>query len=205
MSAAAGFLHTVPALAPAFDSLTGERAPDVRRIHVADAWLLDTARRVGVTDAVQDAVVGHVRHLAGAGADAVLVTCSSIGEAAERAAQLVDVPVVRVDAPMADEAVRVADTGGGRIAVLATLDSTLGPTGRLVERAAAGRPITVTSRVVSRESVAEAIREAADGADVVVLAQASMAEAAQAAAVDVPVLTSPAGGVRALLSVLGGP
>ena len=213
----AGLLHTVPALAATFDGLVAEAAPELRRVHVADGWLLQTARRAGVTVAVREAVVAHVRHLAATGARAVLVTCSSIGEAAEEAAAAVDVPVLRVDTPMAGEAVRVAAAAGGRVAVLATLDSTLGPTSRLVERSATGAAVLVTATVVPGAAeradagdraaadalIAAAVREAAAGADVVVLAQASMAGAASTAGVDVPVLTSPAGGVRALLAEVG--
>jgi hypothetical protein len=212
-----GLLHTVPALAATFDGLVAEAAPDLRRVHVADGWLLQTARRTGVTDAVRAAVVAHVGYLAAAGARAVLVTCSSIGEAAEEAAASVAVPVLRVDAAMAAEAVRVATAGAGRVAVLATLESTLGPTGRLVERSAAGTPVRVGATVVPGAAeradagdragadalIAEAVRAAAGDADVVVLAQASMAGAAAAAGVAVPVLTSPAGGVRELLSAVG--
>jgi hypothetical protein len=128
----------------------------------------------------------------------------------------VPVPVLRVDAPMAAEAVGLAVAGAGRVAVLATLASTLGPTGRLVERAAAGAPVQVVATVVPGAAdradagdrtgadalVAAAVAEAAQDADVVVLAQASMAGAAAAAGVAVPVLTSPAGGVRALLEAV---
>src|SRR5206468_3462916 len=44
-----GLLHTVPALAASFDGLLDEQAPGLRRVHVADAWLLQTARREGLT------------------------------------------------------------------------------------------------------------------------------------------------------------
>lgn len=212
-----GLLHTVPALATTFDDLVRAQAPDLRRIHVADAWLLDTARREGVTSTVERTVADHVRHLAARGADAVLVTCSSIGEAAELAASTVDPPVLRVDAAMAGEAVAVAAAARGRIAVLATLPSTLGPTGRLVERAARGTagPVEVTATVVDgaaeandrgdRERVDDLVAEAVlhTDADVIVLAQASMARAAARVDVAVPVLSSPAGGVAALLRAVG--
>ncbi|GAA3773886.1 aspartate/glutamate racemase family protein [Plantactinospora mayteni] len=223
---AAGLLHTVPALAATFDDLVRTSATDLRRIHLADAWLLDTARRDGVTPAVRDAVLAHVRYLESAGASAVLVTCSSIGEATEAAAERVGVPVIRVDATMADEAAEIATRPGarGRIAVLATLASTLGPTGRLVERAAsAHRPTTATHRSVevaaelvagaaeahhrgdrehAESLVAATVERAAAGADVVVLAQASMARAAALVDVPVPVLSSPAGGVASLLRAI---
>jgi Asp/Glu/Hydantoin racemase len=220
----ARLLHTVPSLAATFDGLvraTPHRVHQkVRPVHVVDGWLLETVRRDGVTAAVRDAVVMHARQLASIGARAVLVTCSSIGEVAEAAAGHVSVPVIRVDAAMADEAVEIASTApaGGRIAVLATLTSTLGPTGRLVRRAAnsAARSIEVTAELVEgaaeahdrgdrervEELVAAAVVRAGVRADVIVLAQASMAGAADRTDVAVPVLRSPASGVRSLLDVL---
>jgi hypothetical protein len=172
---------------------------------------------------VRDTVVTHVRQLESLGAHAVLVTCSSIGEAAEEAAAVAGVPVVRVDGAMAAEASTIAGAPAarGRIAVLATLSSTLEPTGRLVERAArsAARPIEVTAEVVAGAAeahdrgdrdrvdslVAAAVVRAGADADVVVLAQASMAPAAALANIAVPVLTSPSGGVATLLRVLARP
>jgi hypothetical protein len=214
-----GLLHTVPSLAAMFDDLIRAARADLRRIHVADAWLLDVARRDGVTAAVRDTVTAHVRQFESLGARAVLVTCSSIGEAAEAAAAAVRVPVVRVDAAMTAQAATLASAPGarGRIAVLATLASTLGPTRRLVERATlATTRIDVVAEVVTgaadahdrgdRESVdslvADAVSRVGAGADVVVLAQASMARAAALADVAVPVLSSPAGGVAALLEAV---
>lgn len=218
---AVGLLHTVPSLAATFDDLIRASAAGLRRVHVADAWLLDAARRIGVTDAVRETVLGHVQHLESLGVAAVLVTCSSIGEAAETAGERVRMPVVRVDAAMATEAVALATRPGarGRIAVLATLASTLGPTGRLVKRATgdAGRPIEVSTEVVAGAAeahdqgdrdlveslVAASVARAAAGADVIVLAQASMARAADLAEARIPVLSSPAGGVAALLGAVG--
>jgi hypothetical protein len=223
----AGLLHTVPALAPSFDALVAEAVPGARREHVVDAWMLETAIAEGVTPAVRDQVASHLRHLAESGADAVLVTCSSIGEAAEEAAAGIGIPVVRVDAAMAGEAARLArDAGSGRIAVLATNTATLGPTTRLIEREAArqGVDAVVTASVVEGAAaarsagdqathdrlIAEAVRAAAGpgteagpgAAAAIVLAQASMAPAAESAGVAVPVLTSPAGGVARLAEAL---
>lgn len=215
-----GLLHTVPALAATFDRLVDDAAPGLRRVHTVDGWLLATARRDGVTPAVHQAVQTHLRQLAATGAGAVLVTCSSIGEAAEAAASAVTIPVVRVDVAMADQAVQLASAAGagGRIAVLATLTSTLGPTGRLVERAAraARRNIDVTADIVDGAAeaadagdsarvdalVAAAVQRAGTRADAIVLAQASMAGAARSTEVGVQVLSSPIGGVRALLAEL---
>ncbi|ONI71496.1 hypothetical protein BWI15_15050 [Kribbella sp. ALI-6-A] len=206
-----GLLHTVPALAGTFQDLVARQEPALRQVHVADAELLATAVRDGVTEEVFARVRQHVRYLIEDGAAAVLVTCSSIGEAVEAAATDAEVPVLRVDAPMAEEAVRAAGEGG-RIAVLATLRATLGPTGRLLERAAAGTGVTVEATVVDGATDARAagdqdehdrlVRAAVESAeaDAVVLAQASMAQAV--AELDVRTFTSPAGGIAALLAAV---
>lgn len=223
VTARAGLLHTVPALAGTFDAAVQRRLPDAQLVHLADPELLATAVRDGVTPAVRERVGRHLRYLADGGADALLVTCSSIGEAVEEAARDLAVPVLRVDAPMAAEAVeRAADAGRadggrqGRIAVLATLAATLGPTGRLIERAAAAAAadvavtaVVVEGAVAARDGgdkathdrlIRQAVGEA--DADVIVLAQASMAAAAADAGAAAPVLTSPEGGVAALVDAL---
>jgi aspartate/glutamate racemase len=215
-----GLLHTVPSLAGTFQSAIAAAAPGIDLVHIADAALLETAIRIGVTDAVRRRVAQHIGYLADVGAAGVLVTCSSIGEAVEAAAAQVDVPVLRVDAAMAEEAVTIAQASGraagrpGVIRVLATLQATLGPTGRLIERRASDAQVTssvVAGAIAARDSgdqashdrlIAEAVEKAAGDADVIVLAQASMAAAAAGVKVGVPVLTSPESGVAALLSAL---
>jgi len=107
---------------------------------------------------------------------------------------------------------------GRRIRVLATLPTTCRPTlGLIEERAAlAGVAPELSSEVIDgafeaivsgdREThdrlVGAAIERGAAEADVIVLAQASMATAAEAVAVDVPVLTSPRLGVERLAGLL---
>ncbi len=225
----AGLLHTVPALAGTFQASITAARPGIELIHLADPWLLDTAVSTGITVEVGDRVSGHIGYLISAGAQAVLVTCSSIGEAVEAAAAAAPVPVLRVDAPMAAEAVALAvaaaltaarqgSSRAGRIAVLATLQATLGPTGRLIQRAAdaSSADVLVTSSVVegavaARQAgdqaahdrlISAAVEEAAGSSDVVVLAQASMAQATSGLTLGVPVLTSPRSGTEAFLAAL---
>lgn len=217
----AGLLHTVPALAGTFQADITAAAPGINLVHIADPWLLGTAIEVGVTDEVNRRVAAHIDCLISAGAHAVLVTCSSIGNAVELAAANAPIPVLRVDAPMAAEAVAEAlRVGGrsGRIAVLATLSATLGPTGQLIQRAvdASSAEVGVTVTVVegavaARESgdqathdalISAAVLAVAEQVDVVVLAQASMARAVAGLSVTVPILTSPGTGIAALLSAL---
>ncbi|MFD5214032.1 aspartate/glutamate racemase family protein [Microbacterium sp. NPDC058345] len=214
MTVRVGVLHTVPALVPVFHELLLARRDDLDVVHVADASLLSRAVAGGVTDDVRAALRGHLSALRDAGASAVLVTCSSIGEAAVEAAQAVGVPLRRVDEAMAAAAVRRAASGTGRVLVLATLDATLGPTTRLVQAAAAraGSAIDVSSHVVAGAAsaraagdlarhdalIAAAVADAAD-VDAIVLAQASMA----AGAGDDPrAMASPESGADAFVAQL---
>ena len=221
-----GVLHTVPALVPVFHGLLTERRDDLDIVHTADPSLLSRAVANGITDDVSADLRTHLGALRAAGATAVLVTCSSIGEAATDTAAALGVPLVRVDAAMAAEAVRRARAGRGRILVLATLAATLGPTSRLVQAAAGmavdgtavdgsavdGSAVEVTAQVVADAAdaraardlarhdrlIAEAIADAGD-VDVIVLAQASMASGAGD---DARVLTSPESGATRFVESL---
>jgi Asp/Glu/hydantoin racemase len=121
------------------------------------------------------------------GARALLVSCSSIGEAATAAQDFVSIPVLRIDTPMAELAV----ASGDRIGVLATLSATLGPTTRLVQDSAerqnkkpavtarrvegAFHALRAGDRAMHDRLVLAAFSELAGECDVVILAQASMA------------------------------
>ena len=142
-----------------------------------------------LTAQISRRVAGYLESAELAGADYILVTCSSIGPAVEAAAKLIAVPVLRVDQPMADQAVQT----GKKIGVIATLRTTLEPTADLIQRRAqkAGKQIELTSRLcegafdalMSGDGakhdtlVATALKELMAQVDVIVLAQASMARA----------------------------
>lgn len=198
-------LHTSPVHVPVFDALRDEDHPDLELRHTVDQELLARARTEG-PDAVASEVRAALERAVADGAGAVLCTCSTIGGIAERAEA--GVPVLRVDRPMAAAAVAV----GPRVAVVAALESTLEPTLALVEdeARAAGRPVTVSTLLAAgawarfeagdRDGFAAAVAAAADsvtGADVIVLAQASMAPAQGLTTTSVPVLSSPRPGLAA--------
>ncbi|MEV4279342.1 aspartate/glutamate racemase family protein [Actinoplanes xinjiangensis] len=195
-----GFLHTAQVHVATFRGLFAELAPPgLDDLHLVDESLLADARRTGSAPGL-DARLGE---LAAAGADLIVCTCSTIGAAAEAARP--GVPVVRLDRPMAEAAVAAGD----RIAVVATVASTMEPTMDLI-RATAGRPVTVIPSpcltawrhfeagdlTAYDEEIAAHVRAIAAGADVIVLAQAGMAGAA-ALLPGLPVLTSPRAAVEA--------
>lgn len=73
--------------------------------------------------------------------DLIVCTCSSVGEVAEAVAKQSSIPILRIDEPMAKKALETSD----KIAVMATLKSTMEPTCSLLERVAVemGKKITV--------------------------------------------------------------
>jgi Asp/Glu/hydantoin racemase len=211
-------LHTSATLVPIFEKLCQSKLPGVSVTNLVDDSLIkDVIRHGELRPETVERVIEHVTAAERSGADFIMVTCSSIGPAVEAAASLASVPVLRVDQPMADAAVKIAR----RIGVVATLKTTLEPTADLVRRraAAAGREVAITTRLCTGAfdalmsgdaathdaAVAAALRQTAADVDVVVLAQASMARVVDTLAEAerrVPILTSPPLSVDYLAKVL---
>jgi Asp/Glu/hydantoin racemase len=204
-------LHTASVNVTTFQGLCAELLPQTTTFHMLDESLLkNTIRDGAMSPLTARRVTGYVVSAAEAGADAVLVTCSSIGRGAEIARSLVSIPVIRVDEAMADEAVRT----GTRVGVIATLPTTLEPTASLVRSRAelAGSRVEVTSFLCDGAfaaltngdpaehdaRVAAGLRELMDRVDVIVLAQATMARVADSMPAEsrrVSILSSPRSGL----------
>jgi Asp/Glu/hydantoin racemase len=213
-----GLVHTSATLVPVFAQLCKEKLPGVNVFNIADDSLVKGIITAGsLTPTIARRVAAYLESAELAGADYIMVTCSSIGPAVEAAAKLIGVPVLRVDQPMADKAA----TTGKRIGVIATLRTTLEPTADLISRRAAlaGKQIELTSRLcegafealmsgqpaVHDAKVAAALKELSQQVDVIVLAQASMARVVDTLAPEdkrVPILASPAIAVDYLSTVL---
>jgi Asp/Glu/hydantoin racemase len=213
-----GLLHTSATLVPIFEQLCKEKLPGVSVFNIVDDSLIkDVIAHGQLRPQTARRVAQHVAAAEDAGADFILVTCSSIGAAVETAAGLASVPVLRVDQPMADHAIATAH----RIGVIATLPTTLKPTADLLRRraAAAGKNIDLSTRLCDGAFdalmsgnpethdvlVGNALRELSTEVDVIVLAQASMARVvASLPEVDrrVPILASPPLAIDYLATVL---
>lgn len=173
---------------------------------VDESLIQDTIRTGSLQKRTIRRLVDQIASAETAGADAVLVTCSSIGPGVALARQLFDIPVMRIDDAMTEMAVQQAR----RIGVLATLRTTLEPTTALLrEKAAeAGREVelveclcadafpavlagdTETHDRILRDALTNKLQEV----DVIVLAQASMARVVSTlapGALRLPVLSSP--------------
>jgi Asp/Glu/hydantoin racemase len=199
------FIHTVGALRNVFGPLADELLPGAAVRHVVDESLLqDAIARGGLTPEIEARLAGHVEDLARSGVDAIMVTCSSMGQGVDRLADRMNLPVIRVDAAMVDEALRI----GNRIGVLATLGTTMTPTVELVRARSRGDgSVKIEAHVcegafaalkagdVERhdELVRSGLARVEPTVDVVILAQASMARvlAGPGTASRVPILSSP--------------
>ncbi|HEY4381541.1 MAG TPA: aspartate/glutamate racemase family protein [Acidobacteriaceae bacterium] len=218
MAQTLALIHTSPTLTPIFGGLCARYMPETSIFHMVDESLIaDTIREGRLRRVTMRRLLGMIESAALAGADAVMVTCSSIGSAADLGQRLFDFPVIRVDEAMAEAAVRM----GCRIGVMATLRTTLEPTIALLrEKAAfAGVEIEVVDAlcdgafdaVIAGDTathdriLSEALRNDMRGVDVVILAQASMARVVKAmpnGALSVPVLSSPELAVQSARDIL---
>lgn len=200
-------VHTVAPLIDEFALLCRELLPDVRTLHILDEPLLERIRARG-HGAPEDErrLAEHFEMAASVGADAILVTCSTTSLLVDAVRDSFRLPVITIDEAMAAEAIRA----GSRVAIVATNETTLEPSRTLVRAVAARahRRVDVTVRVVPNalaallegdstthdQFVEQAIRAAAAEADVVVLAQASMARVLRTIdrrSLPVPLLSSP--------------
>lgn len=201
-----GIVHTSFALVEPLNTLVRQMLPeDVDVVNVVDDTLLRYVRQHGVDQRLTRRMCLYFHSAVEAGADVILNACSSVGETVDVARRVVDRPILKIDEPMAELAVQT----GKRIAVMATVASTLGPTVRLLQSKAKeqGKDVEITERLCDGafdllvagdtnghdRAVLEALLATAPHHDVVVLAQASMARLTPAfeGRTDVPILTSP--------------
>jgi Asp/Glu/hydantoin racemase len=195
--------------------------PDVRLINIVDDSLLPDVMASGqISPAVTRRMCAYVVAAEMAGADAALSLCSSLGPTVDVARELVSIPVVKIDDAMTEKAAREAD----RIGVMATVETTLGPTVDLIEEKAAAmdKRIQVYRSLVKGAfealmsgdkdqhdaMVSAAAQDLTSKVDMLVLAQASMTRLAPRLQQEtrLPVLTSPRLGIeytRRVLDELG--
>ena len=200
------FIHTSPAAIGPLMQFYAEAAPELEVTNLLDDGLLrllaagraaDVQRRLA--EMLGAAVKTYRPELA-------MVTCSSVSkEMVEALARGFDLPVLKIDYPMARRAVRA----GRRIGVAATFPPTLAPTSRLLREAAeeAGAEIEIVEEAApeayrallagdtaTHDALLASAVENLQGEDVsaVVLAQVSMARTLPLVerTARVPVLTS---------------
>lgn len=205
MSPRVGFVHTVAFLVDEFRERIRAQLPDVDAFHILDESLLQDLLRGVAEPAVHRRVANQILAAVDAGADVVVVTCSSTSPAVDVARRLTARPILKIDDPMAQRAV----AAGERIGLVCTAPSTVEPSSSLIRShaAAAGRRVAVHPLLVEGayaalvagdrarhdDLVVANARAAAADVEVLVLAQASLAALRDRIADElaIPVLASP--------------
>lgn len=205
-------IHTSPATVQSLTSLIKEVIGEIKVVNLLDDSILNDLINNNQIEFVEQRWLQYVNIAASMGVDAILSACSSVGNYAEKANAILDIPVYRIDVAMAEKAVSM----GQSISVIATLPSTLEPTVKLVESKAkelnkeciihtvlvkdAYDELMMGNREVHDQKIQKAVQKYYHISDVLVLAQASMATAVeQLEGIDKKkVLTSPKLGVEKL-------
>lgn len=216
MSATLAMIHTI--VSPTIESLCAELVPEVERFNIVDEGLLRMVLSAGgLTPAIYRRLSDDVVCSEAAGAQVVLVTCSSVSPCVDVARKMVAVPVLKIDEPMVDKAIAL----GTRIGVAATALTTLKPTVELIEARScvAGKqteieavlcegayePLLARDMALHDQIVTEYVHQMLQSCDVIVLAQASMAHIPAGIPESdrrVPILSSPRLGIERVRDVI---
>ena len=184
-----GIIHASHITIKAMEPYIRKYIPDVQIMHLCD----DTIQRdniragAGVIPKVNYYKFAQYAHnLEEAGVDLILLACSTFNYAAELGRPLVDTPIAQIDRPMMEKAVRT----GRRIVLLATLETTVPSSERLLDIAAEEAGVQIERKTVlcseafeeysrgniekHNEILVRAIDQLAEEVDCIVMAQLSM-------------------------------
>lgn len=188
MSQKVAIVHTTPVTIDPLKKLANEMIPGCEVVNfVDDSILPQLQQNRGQISEVEDRLTQYYLFAEQVGADVILNACSSVGEVVAAAQHKVKVPIVRIDEPMAEKAI----INGEKIGVVATLETTLQPTIKLLEQKAKemDKDVQLISNLAEESyqlllsgdqeghdrTLVKVLFDLAAQVDVVVLAQASMA------------------------------
>jgi len=153
-----GIIHAVNLTIRAMEPFLERYIPDIEVVHLCDDTIQRDNIRAGVgvipkTNYFKFAQYAH--NLQEAGADMILLACSTFNYAAELARPMIDIPIMQIDRPMMECAV----LQGRRVGLLATLATTVPSSERLLRIVAAeqGKDIEITT--ILREEAFQAIQK----------------------------------------------
>ena len=206
MSKSIAIVQTSQVSSEQLKALCEEIIPDVTVHQIIDDSLIDeVADNGGPSQGVINRMYAYFKCAESLGVDLILNQCSSVGEVVDQLRPMIGVPIVKIDEAMARKAVSM----GKKIAMIATVASTVGPSGRLIQKTAQemGKEIELEERLVKdammvliktgdrdkhNAMVLGEVQQAAKDNDVIVLAQGSMTVLLPLVKdMEKPVLTSP--------------
>jgi len=183
-------IHATPVAIDPIREAFASAWPQAHTTHLLDDSLsTDLAAEGCISDRMLERFVTLARYCAGCGANAILFTCSAFGTAIEAARSVVDIPVLKPNEAMFDEALEA----GRCLGLLSTFEPSIPSMVRELEAEAARRSASISIRTrsipeamvalqrgdvqVHDHLISQASAEFGD-CDVLMLAQFSMARAA---------------------------
>ncbi len=153
-----GIIHASSLTIKAMQPFIEQYLRDISVMHLCD----DTIQRdnikagVGVIPKVNYCKFAQYAHnLEEAGVDMILLACSTFNYAAELARPMINVPIMQIDRPMMESAVR----DGNRVGMLATLSTTVPSSERLLRIVASENKKEVDITTILRPEAFEAIQK----------------------------------------------
>lgn len=207
-----GVIHTTQATVQSTTDLIKENIKNVQVMNILDDTILVDMATENNIEYVRKRWIKYAEILKDMGAVAILSACSTVGPFVEEADKLIDIPVLRIDDAMAEEAVKK----GNKITVIATFKPTLGPTTDLIRRKGSNlsiktilideayRELSLGNIEKHNKLIVDTVRKEIENTDVIVLAQASMATALSDCS-DLntnKILTSPLLGIKKLKNIV---
>jgi len=184
-------IHTVKSVLMTFEDMIKDKIEEVKIVNTLDEFLAtDPAEAGEFTIDNMNRLFMILKCAEMAKSDAVVVTCSTLTPAVQKIKDFVKIPVIAIDEAMIKKAVQI----GGKITIMATADSTVGPTKSFLIKEAekAGKKLEISVIVCpdaikalkagDKEYHDKLLKNEAlqiKGQDAVVLAQASMAHLEQ--------------------------
>jgi aspartate/glutamate racemase len=145
-----GIIHAIHKTIKAMEPFIAKYIPEVDVMHLAD----DTIQRDNIAAGVGNIpkrnyykFAQYAHNMEEAGADMILLACSTFNYAPELARPMINIPIAQIDRPMMEAAVGC----GSRVGLLATLNTTVPSSERLLRIVAREQGKEVNIKTVLRE------------------------------------------------------
>lgn len=152
-----GIIHAVNLTIRAMQPFLERFIPEIEVVHLCDDTIQRDNIRAGVGKIPKRnyfKFAQYAHNLEEAGADMILLACSTFNYAAELARPMIEIPIMQIDRPMMEMAV----CEGRRVGLLATLATTVPSSERLLRIVAAENKKDVEIVTVLREEAFRAIQ-----------------------------------------------
>lgn len=165
-----------------------EKVPGVKVEFITDSTILaDVRKNGGPTKEVFERMKLYAKAAEISGADLIINSCSTVGEVADAYAKEVKIPVLKVEEPMCREAAAL----GTKFAIIGTVETSMGPVARIIEKLGREEGKTMDCRLFVQNAAWDALvagkpeehnrillenirKLDAEGYDAIVMSQVSM-------------------------------